>query len=197
MLCIKSKYINFFERLFAVNNILNGALMKQTIKDNWDSLRKDFLRCQKSSGGVVQIASVDQNGTPNMTPIGSLFLGKNSQAFFCNRFPRNLNENLKTNDQVCVIAMNGSKWFWMKSLFKGQFATCPGIKLYGRISQRRKIAKEEKEKWENLVKPFRFLKGHALLWKDMAYASDIQFDSYEYLKAGEMTNNTSICSLGG
>ncbi len=163
--------------------------MRQPIQNNWATLKKDFLRCQKSSGGVVQIASVDQGGVPNMTPIGSLFLIENSQAFFCNRFPQNLNENLKTNDQICVIVMNGSKWFWMKSLFKGKFTTCPGIKLYGRISRRREISQVEKLKWENLVKPFRFLKGHALLWKDMAYASDIKFNSFEYLKAGEMTNH--------
>lgn len=80
----------------------------------------------------------------------------------------------------------------MKSLFKGKFASCPGIKLYGRISQRREISQAEKQRWENLVRPFRFLKGHALLWKDMAYASDIQFDSYEYLKAGKMTDRISI-----
>lgn len=166
--------------------------MRQTIENNWNTLKKDFLRCQKSSGGVIQVASVDQKGIPNMTPIGSLFLIEDSQAFFCNRFPKNLNENLETNDKICVIAMNGSKWFWMKSLFKGKFKTCPGIKLYGRISRRREISPAEKLRWENLVKPFRFLKGHALLWKDMAYASDIQFDSYEYLKAGKMTDNISM-----
>ena len=172
------------------------ANMRQTIENNWMTLKKDFLRCQKSSGGIVQIASVDQEGVPNMTPIGSFFLGKEGQAFFCNRFPQNLNENLKTNSQICVIAMNGSKWFWMKSLFKGKFASCPGIKLYGQISRRRKIKTAEKEKWEKLVRPFRFLKGYDLLWKDMSHVSDIHFNSFEYLKAGKMTDNGDNGSIG-
>ncbi len=162
--------------------------MRQTIQNNWDTLKKDFIGCQKSSQGLVQIASVDEKGIPNMTPIGSLFLGENKQAFFCNRFPQNLNQNLKTNNQICAIAMNGSNWFWLKSLFKGKFDNCPGIKLYGRISRKRKIEPEEKEKWERQVRTFRFLKGYDLLWKDMMYASDIHFESFEYLNAGKMTD---------
>lgn len=157
------------------------------ITDNWEPIKRDFIQCQKSSMGVVQIASVDEEGTPNMTPIGSLFLGEQQQAYFCNRFPKNLNRNLEKNNHICAIAMNGSKWFWMKSLFTGRFATCPGVKLYGRISPRRPITRPEKEQWERMVRPFRFMKGYGLLWKDMAYASDIRFDGYEYLEAGEMT----------
>lgn len=164
--------------------------MRYPITDNWDAVKKDFLNCQKTSMGTVQIASVDPEGVPNMTPIGSLFLGKNGHAFFCNRFPKNLNRNLETNDHVCVIAMNASKKFWMKSLFKGRFEGCPGIKLFGRVSPRRHISEQEKNKWERLVKPYRLLKGYNLLWKDMTHASDIQFEAFEYLKAGKMTGDS-------
>lgn len=161
--------------------------MRQNITEYWDIVKKDFIHCQKTSMGLVQIASVDEDNCPTMTPIGSLFLGENGQAFFCNRFPENLNRNMKTNNRVCVIAMNGSKWFWMKSLFKGRFAGCPGIKLYGRISPGRKITDAEKEQWEKVVKPYRWMKGYDLLWKDMAHASDIRFETFEYLKVGKMT----------
>ena len=160
--------------------------MKKEITTNWDSLRKDFLHCQKTASGLVQIASVDENGLPNLTPIGSLFLGEHKQAFFCNRFPVNLNKNIRTNDRVCVIAMNSSKIFWLKSLFKGGFSSCPGIKLFGRVTERRKIRPEEKAKWERMVKPFRRLKGYDILWKDMAHASEIEFDAFEYLNTGGM-----------
>ncbi len=163
--------------------------MKLKIENNWEIVKKDFVACQKSSMGLVQIASVDSEGIPNMTPIGSMFLNDDKTAFFCNRFPENLNRNLKTNDKICVIAMKSSKWFWMKSLFKGRFATCPGIKLFGRVRAKRKIKKDERAQWQRVVKPFRFLKGYHLLWKDMSHASDIVFEDYEYLKAGKMTQN--------
>ncbi len=164
--------------------------MRLKIEHNWETVKKNFIACQKSSMGVVQIASVDEEGIPNMTPIGSLFLKKERTAFFCNRFPENLNQNLKNNDRICVIAMNSSKWFWMKSLFKGRFVTCPGIKLFGRVSPKRELKKDERAQWERMVKPFQFFKGYHLLWKDMSHASDIVFEDYEYLKAGKMTQNT-------
>jgi uncharacterized pyridoxamine 5'-phosphate oxidase family protein len=162
--------------------------MRQNINGNWEKIKKDFSGCRQTTMGVVQIASVDQNGVPNMTPIGSLFLTGECQGFFCNRFPENLNKNIESNDRVCIIAMNTSKWFWLKSLFNGRFSTCPGIKLFGRISRRRPILEHEKTRWEKQIRPFRFLKGYDRLWKNMQYVSDIRFDAYEYLKAGEMTS---------
>ena len=160
--------------------------MRKSITDNWQTLRQEFIKCQRTSSGVVQIASVDSQGNPNMTPIGSLFLGDEKKAFFCNRFPANLNQNIKTNNQVCVIAMNSSKRFWFTSLFKGKFSGQPGIKLYGRVSAKRPIRPEEKQRWEKMVKPFRYFKGYTLLWKNMDHVSDIVFDAYEYLNTGEM-----------
>lgn len=160
--------------------------MRQKIQNNWKGLKKDFVRCQKSAMGLVKVASVDETGVPNITPIGSMFLGDDQTGFFCNRFPQNLNRNLKTNNRICVIAVNASKWFWMKSLFKGRFGECPGIRLYGEISRRRKITVHEKQRFEKMVRPYRFLKGYDLLWKDMQHASDIRFDEYEYFYCGEM-----------
>lgn len=159
----------------------------EPIKTNWEKLRNDFIQCQKSSMGGVKIATVDQYGNPNITPIGSLFLLPGQKGFFCNRFPVNLNKNLKTNNRVCIISLNTSKWFWLKSLYKGRFSTCPGIKLYGSVDKKRDISPDEKTQWEKMVRPFRFLKGHGLLWRDMKFVSDISFDAFEYIKAGEMT----------
>lgn len=165
--------------------------MPKEITDNWETLRRDFLHCQKTSSGLVQIASVSKNGLPNLTPIGSLFLRGNKSAFFCNRFPSNLNKNIRTDNRICVIAMNTSKLFWLKSLFRGCFSSCPGIKLFGRLQEKRTIHPKEKEQWERAVKPFRRLKGYDLLWKDMTHASDIEFEAYEYLNTGKMTAGAS------
>ncbi len=164
--------------------------MRKEIQDDWNQIKRDFINCQKTSSGLVQVGSVSEDGQPNLTPIGSMFLGEDKNAFFCNRFPQNLNRNIQTNSRVCVIAMNSSKWFWLKSLFKGRFPTCPGIKLYGRVKEKRGILPKEKATWERMVKPFRFFKGYDLLWKDMTHVSDIVFDAYEYLNTGKMEVNT-------
>ncbi|MBU1340763.1 MAG: pyridoxamine 5'-phosphate oxidase family protein [Proteobacteria bacterium] len=161
----------------------------ENIKTNWDKLRKDFIHCQKSSFGGVKIATVDAKGNPNITPIGSLFLLSDQKGFFCNRFPVNLNKNLETNNSVCIIALNSSKLFWLKSLVKGKFSTCPGLKLYGQVGEKRDISASEKLRWEKMVRPFRVFKGYDLLWKDMKFVSDISFDSFEYIKAGKMTKS--------
>lgn len=159
----------------------------EQITHQWEHLKKEFTHCQKTSNGLVKIATVDAESNPNITPIGSLFLLSDNKGFFCNRFPVNLNNNIKNNNRVCVIALNNSKLFWLKSLYKGKFTDCPGLKLYGQVSRKRGITPVEKIKWEKMVRPFRWSKGYGILWKDMAYVSDILFDAFEYIKAGEMT----------
>ena len=157
----------------------------KSIQD-WDKVRQEFTDCQKSNRGVVFFATADEAGTPNITPIGSLFLGEDCSGVFCNHFPVTLNRNIEENNRVCVIALNNSNGTWLKALFKGRFSKCPGIKLYGRISPKRELTPKEQSRWQQVIRPMRFFKGYDLIWKDIRQGSDIVFDAFEYLKLGQM-----------
>jgi len=58
-------------------------------------------------------ASVNADGTPHLTPIGSLLLREEEPTgFYFELFTRQLPHNLE-QPQVCILAVNSSKWFWL------------------------------------------------------------------------------------
>jgi len=100
------------------------------IKTNWKEIRMHFSKSFKSSLHV-SIASVNADNNPTVTPIGSLFLNDDQTGFYFEKFPTKLPVNVSLNPNVCVLGVNSSKWFWVKSLFKEKFTSTPAIKLYG------------------------------------------------------------------
>jgi len=88
------------------------------IETHWNIVKKIFKQ-SFSSSFHFSIATVDENGKPHVTPIGSLILGNPGQAIYFEEFPSKLPINLKTNKHVSILAVNSSKWFWLKSLIKG------------------------------------------------------------------------------
>ena len=157
-------------------------------QQTWDEIRKLFKNAFKSSFHF-SFATVDDQGNPHITPIGSLFLNKDFTGFYLERFLSKLPKNLEKNQWVCILATNSSRGFWLKSLFKGRFTTFPAVRLYGQIGEKRSVNEEEIALFKKHIKPLRRFKGSKLLWGDFKYARDIQFDSYEPVFAGEMTTN--------
>ena len=156
------------------------------LKADWNSIRKHF---NKSFGQnlFISIASVDADNNPTATPIGSLFLNDNQTGFYFEKYPTKLPENAKTNPNICALAVNNSKWFWLKSLFKGKFTTNPGIKLYGQLGKRRKATDQEISRLNRRMKATNRLKGNTYLWKKMEHVRDITFTKAETINLGKMT----------
>ena len=122
-----------------------------------------------------------------MTPIGSLVLGSAGRGLYFEEFPRQLPHNLEQNKQVCVLAVNSSRWFWLRSLIAGKFASPPAVRLSGVVGERRVATEKERRRWQNRVKHVRFTKGHALLWRRMGLVREIEFTQIEPVCIGEMT----------
>ena len=154
----------------------------------WEKIRTLFKKAFGSSS-YFSFATVDDQGNPHVTPIGSLFLRKDFSGFYLERFLSKLPKNLEKNQRICVLAVNSSRGFWLKSLYKGKFTAFPAIRLYGNIGKKRPAKEEEIATFRKRIKPLRRLKGYNLLWGDFKYARDIQFDSYEPVFAGEMTKD--------
>jgi hypothetical protein len=107
------------------------------IQKNWPDIRKHFNQAFKTNFHV-SIASVDLEGYPTVTPIGSLFLNGNQTGFYFEKFPLKLPEHSKGTKNICVLGVNSNTFFWLVSLFSGKFNSYPAIKLYGQLGERRK-----------------------------------------------------------
>lgn len=159
------------------------------ITENWKEVKDLFRETFKSSFHYA-IATVNGEGEPHVTPIGSLILGKPGHGLYFEEFPRKLPANYKINKQVCVLAVNSSRWYWIKSLFKGRFSSPPAVRLHGLVGEIREASEKEIKLWQNRVKSVRFSKGHAMMWANMTMVRDIKFTRIEPVHMGKMTHDT-------
>ncbi len=156
------------------------------LEQNWSDIKKLFAQSFSSSFHYA-VGTVNENGEPHVTPIGSRILKEPGHGFFFEEFTRHLTRNLQQNKQVCVLAVNSSRWFWVKSLLGGRFSSPPAIRLYGTVGQTREATEEEIGLWHHKVRRVRRSKGYALIWKGMKFVRDIRFSRAEPVHIGEMT----------
>jgi len=159
------------------------------IISQWPQIKTLFNQALDSSMHIA-IASVNDEGEPHVTPIGSMTLGAPGRGYYFEAFTSGMPKNFRNNPAVCVLAVNSSKWFWFRSLLKGQFIQPPGIRLRGTAGPVRAATKQEIERWQRRVRAARRLKGHAQLWAGMAKVRDIEFTSIEPIRIGQMTQQT-------
>ena len=131
------------------------------ISESWGMIRKHFSKCFRSSLHV-SIASIDTENQPTSTPIGSLFLNDDQTGFYFEKYPTKLRTLSPSNKNVCVLAVDSSKWFWFKSLFAGRFDSYPAVKLYGEIGERRKSSEIELNALKRRLRSIKRLKGHKI-----------------------------------
>lgn len=154
--------------------------------ENWRKIRRHF----STSFGAnmhVSIASVNEENQPTITPIGSLFLNKDQTGFYFEKFASKLNTNSKTNKNICVLAVNSNKWFWLKSLFKMSFSDYPAVKLYGELGTKRQATEKEYHAFQRRVRKTKRLKGSQYLWEGMNMVREIKFTKGEKINLGIMT----------
>ncbi|HBR97655.1 MAG TPA: pyridoxamine 5'-phosphate oxidase [Gammaproteobacteria bacterium] len=156
------------------------------IQTHWGAIKRLF-RDSFSTSFHYAIATVTREGEPHVTPIGSLILGQPGQGVYFEQFTQHLPQNITVNDRVCVLAVNSSRWFWLKSLIGGRFASPPAVRLYGVAKARREATEREIARWQKRIKPVRFTRGHERMWRDMRTVRDIEFDRVEPVQIGEMT----------
>jgi len=158
------------------------------LQKNWVYIKKLFDQSFRSSFHYA-LATVNENGEPHVTPIGSLILRDPGHGFYFEEFTRQLPRNFRKNRQVCVLAVNSSRWFWIKSLFVGRFSNPPAIRLFGTVGDVREATEKEIRLWHRRVRTVRSSKGYALMWKNMRMVRDIEFSRVEPVYIGDMTHD--------
>ena len=158
------------------------------IQKDWQEIRSIVNDAYKASR-YFAFASVNPDGAPHVTPIGSLVLYDKCLGIYSEEYPQKMPVNFKQNQRVCVMAINNGIVFWLKSVIKGKFPSFPGIRLTGVVGERRKGTREEIDGWLRRVKIFKRFKGYHLLWKNMKYVREIHFDGVLPVRAGRMSSH--------
>jgi hypothetical protein len=154
--------------------------------ENWRAIKKLFYQAGMTSMHCA-FATANSNGEPHVTPIGSLFLTAQGQGFYFEEYLSHTKKNIEANSRVCVLAVNSSKWFWLRSLMKGRFLAPFSVRLSGTAGSRREATPGELKLLGKMVKPVKWTRGHDLLWKHLKTVRDIHFDSFEPVKTGKMS----------
>lgn len=115
---------------------------------------------------------------PNVTPIGTVFLRGDMTGYYFEQYTTALNQNLEINPNVCVMAVNAGRMFWLRSFMLGRFTSPPGVRLYGKASPLRPATPEEMRGIQARVRPTMWLKGSRLLWTNFTQVRDITFTSF-------------------
>jgi hypothetical protein len=77
------------------------------------------------------------------------------------------------------MSVNGSRWFWLKSLLFGKFRTPPMTKLYGTLGERRPATAAEIERGNQRLGRMKMLPGGKLLFGKMGFVREVQFHAFE------------------
>jgi predicted pyridoxine 5'-phosphate oxidase superfamily flavin-nucleotide-binding protein len=157
------------------------------IGNHWETIRAVFEESYKSSSHFA-VATVNEDGSPHVTPIGALILREDRTGFYFEENPTRTPRNLKRNPRVCVLAVNVDKSFWGKSLLEGKFSSPPAVRLLGTVGELREATAEEVAAWQKKIAIAKGTKGYKLLWEKFSRVRDISFDSFEPVYVREMTN---------
>ena len=158
------------------------------IGKHWKQIRAVFQETLASSLHYA-IATVNEDGSPHVTPIGALFLRGDRTGFYFDVFTSKMSANLARNPRVCVLAVNSSVPFWQISMFAGRCDTPPSVRLMGTVGEKRRATRGELAVWRKHVAFARGMRGYDVLWKDMDSVRDITFDGFEPVHMGEMTKD--------
>ncbi len=149
----------------------------ENIIEKWP-LIKSVVEKGQASTIYCSIASINADGTPNVTPIGTVFLTDKQSGYYFDHYSNALAKNLDANPNVCLMAVNAGFWFWLRSFLIGRFVSPPGVRLYGTVGALRPATAQEIKKMKRRVLPTKWLKGSRMLWTDFTHVRDIQFTRY-------------------
>ena len=155
--------------------------------EKWNLIRPIFDNAFKSCLHF-SIATVNEDGSPHITPIGSLILREDSSGYFFDEYCTKTRENLSRNPRVCFLAVNADRTFWVKSLIKGKFSTSPAVRLMGTVGELREATPDEIAAWQSRVAFARPTRGYQSMWGKMHSVRDVEFDSFEPMITGAMTS---------
>jgi hypothetical protein len=154
-----------------------------------DEIYKSKIKPLFAKAMFTSVATVTEEGMPHVSPIGSVFLINKDKGFYFEKFTKNIPKNSEHMPYATLMSVNVSKWFWLKSLLKGQFRTPPAIRLLVKLGELREKSDKETSSFKKKVSIFKLTKGYDLMWKDMSLIREFEIVEYKPVFIGKMTKN--------
>ncbi len=142
----------------------------------------DWRIIRRLVGGApyCALATLDPEGAPDVTPIGSLRLGEAGRGYYFEEYAATLAGRFRRDARVCVLVLNGNWWSLLWAMLRGRGGQPFGVRLHGRVGERREATPEERERFLRRVRAFRFTRGYRLVWGGkMKTMREISFDRFE------------------
>jgi len=138
-------------------------------------------------------ATINADGSPHVTPMGSLILKDNCTGFYFEGFSEQMRENLNRDNRISVLISDFRLVSWIIPLLSGRFSNPNAVRLNGTVGKRREATQSEmdafkKDKWAvNLARILRW-RGYRILWEPLSYVRDIKFHAFESVNLGKMSH---------
>lgn len=133
----------------------------------WDALKRTMSRAFISSLHFA-IASVDVDGAPLVTPVGTVFLDEPGRAHYFELYATGLGQRLSRDPRVSVLAVDSGRVLWLESLVRGRFVRVPAIRLVGVASRETRPSTEaERSRLGRRLGFARRSPGGRVLWPDL------------------------------
>ncbi|BBZ04433.1 hypothetical protein MCHIJ_38700 [Mycolicibacterium chitae] len=153
----------------------------------WRTARHVVRRAVRSSLHC-SIASRNPDGSPHVTPIGSVLLDHDiGTAWYFDVFNTRLAANVDADPRVTILAVDSGRGLWLRALATGVFAAPPGIRLIGAVGPPRPSTPAEVARFHRTIGPLLHTRGGRTAWGRLARVRDIQVDSVDPISIGTMT----------
>ncbi len=152
-----------------------------------DRLFNEKIRPLFSQAMFCSVSTVNAAGQPHVSPIGSVVLKDKNSGWFFQKFTKQIPANADHCEYATIMAVDAGRWFWLKALLRGQFISPPAMRLVVKLGQLREASEAEALKFKRRVSVFKYTKGHAMMWRDMANIREFEIVDYKPVYIGQMT----------
>lgn len=152
----------------------------------------DVVRRGLASNLHCSVATINKDGSPHVTPIGSIDLTEPGRGLYFELFATGLGRNLERDPRLTLMAVDTSPDYWMASLADGKFVDHTGVRLAGVAGERRPATKDEVGRFRRRVNPLDGLPGHDLLWGKLASVRDLHFSLVAPVRFGPMSAHLKL-----
>lgn len=154
----------------------------------WSSLKPLTGRVFGSSLHFA-MATVNPDGTPHVTPIGTLILTDPGEAYFFEVLTRRLPANLDSGSRVAVLGVVSSLRLWVPSFVAGRFKIPPAFRLLGEAGESRPSTSRERARWQRKVRRLQWTRGYKILWSELDTVRELHFNRLVPVRIGDMTTD--------
>ncbi|MDU0353263.1 hypothetical protein RS130_04360 [Paraglaciecola aquimarina] len=131
--------------------------------------------------------ATSQNNIPHCSPIGSVYIENIKQGYYFEMFSGAVAKCDDPQPLGCVLVVNTSLLFWLKSLIRGHFKTPPAVRLLVRFGEKRVATEIELTRFRKRVDIFKRLKGHKIMWSRPSHVREFEIQKILPITLGNMT----------